>query len=163
MKKKKKKMKATTKNFKYPPTRSKSHPNFPRKNHMEDAIYDQICTKEGDAAYEVIKIPYKVPEREAKYTPDFLLSNGIIVEVKGYLEVEDRQKHLLIKEQYPYLDIRFIFSNPNTAIRKGSKTTYADWCSEHGFKYATKLIPKTWFSEKTTPERLEELERFNSL
>lgn len=63
-------------------------------------------------------------------------------------DVEDRKKHLLIKSEYPHLDIRFVFSNPRNKIYKGSKTTYADWCKQHGYKYATKLIPNSWFTEK---------------
>lgn len=63
----------------------------------------------------------------------------------------DRQKHLLVQEQYPELDIRFIFSNPNAKIRKGSKTSYADWCNKHGFLFAQKSIPKEWLKEPKKP------------
>lgn len=62
-------------------------------------------------------------------------------------ETADRKKHLLIREQYPHLDIRFVFQNPNNKLYKGSKTTYAMWCEKYGFKYATKLIPTAWFKE----------------
>lgn len=75
------------------------------------------------------------------------MRNGIIIEAKGLFETADRQKHLLIKKQYPHLDIRFIFQNPRNKIYKGSKTTYADWCKKHGFLYAAKLIPASWFRE----------------
>ncbi len=75
------------------------------------------------------------------------MENGIIIEGKGIFEVEDRQKHLLIKQQYPHLDIRFVFSNPTHKLYKGSKTTYGDWCDKYGFKYASKLIPASWFKE----------------
>ena len=54
---------------------------------------------------------------------------------------------MLIKEQYPHLDIRFVFSNPNHRLYKGSATTYADWCEKNGFKYAKQLIPASWFKE----------------
>jgi hypothetical protein len=60
--------------------------------------------------------------------------------------LEDRKKHLLIREQYPNLDIRFVFTNSKAKINKGSKTTYADWCDKNSFKYADKLIPKEWFN-----------------
>ena len=26
--------------------------------------------------------------------------------------------------------------------------TYADWCNKHGFEYATKLIPASWFKAR---------------
>lgn len=92
-------------------------------------------------------IRYQKPARDSKYTPDFVLPNGIIVETKGRFVVADRQKHLLIKTQHPTKDIRFVFSNPNQRISKGSNTTYSMWCDKHGFKYAKKLIPQAWLDE----------------
>lgn len=101
--------------------------------------------REGiDAKYESITLRYLKPQREARYTPDFPLPNGIIIETKGRFVTADRQKHLLVKAQHPDKDIRFVFSNPNTRISKQSKTTYAMWCDKHGFQYAKGLIPKAW-------------------
>jgi len=51
---------------------------------------------------------------------------------------------LLIKEQNPKLDIRIVFQNENQKIRKGSKTTYADFCNKHGILFASKEIPEDW-------------------
>lgn len=83
-----------------------------------------------------------------KYHPDFELPNGILIECKGWLKVADRTKHLCIQAQHPELDIRFVFSNPNAKIGKGSKTTYADWCVKHHFKYAKGLVPQEWINER---------------
>lgn len=69
------------------------------------------------------------------------------MESKGIFDTADRQKHLYIKKQYPHLDIRFVFDNPNGKIYKGSKTTYADWCRKYGFQFAKKLIPAEWLKE----------------
>ena len=93
-----------------------------------------------------IKVEYLVSETR-KYTPDFTLPNGIIVETKGRFTTYDRKKHLLIQKQHPDLDIRFVFSNPNSKLYKGSKSTYASWCEKNNFIYAKKLIPKEWISE----------------
>lgn len=81
--------------------------------------------------------------KEKVYTPDFVLTSGIIVECKGRLTVHDRTKHLRIKEQHPELDIRFVFQY-NNPITKGSKTRYTDWAERHGFEWAMKYIPKEW-------------------
>lgn len=104
--------------------------------------------------FEMFHIKYTVPAREAKYTPDFVLRNGIIVETKGIWEVDDRKKHLLIREQYPDIDIRLVFSNSNSKIYKGSPTSYADFCRKHGILFADKLIPLAWLKEvrKEIPE-----------
>lgn len=96
-------------------------------------------------------INYEKPATQHKYTPDFVLPNGIIIEAKGIFEREDRQKHLLIKMQYPDLDIRFVFQNPKLKLYKGSKTTYADWADKNGFKYSTRQIPEAWFREPKKP------------
>ena len=97
--------------------------------------------------YEKYTITYTKPETNHSYTPDFVLSNGIVIEAKGLFEREDRQKHLLIKEQYPNLDLRFVFQNPKLKLYKGSKTTYGDWADKHGFLWSTRIIPDSWFRE----------------
>ena len=47
----------------------------------------------------------------------------------------------------PELDIRIVFMSGKTKIRKGSKTTYGDWCDKHQIPWAEKQIPEAWFSE----------------
>ncbi len=37
-----------------------------------------------------------------------------------------------------------VFQNPNGKIRKGSKTTYANFCDKHEILWAEKQIPKEW-------------------
>jgi hypothetical protein len=98
--------------------------------------------------YEKLKIHYTKPITHHTYTPDFVLPNGIIVETKGRFTPADRKKHILVKTQCPHLDIRFVFTNPKAKIRKGSKTTYAVWCTKQGFKYAKEMIPLEWIKEK---------------
>ena len=124
---------------------------------LEEQVAQQLQNAGLSYDYEAVKLQYIKPAREAKYTPDFILPNGIIVETKGRFVVEDRQKHLILKDQHPKLDVRFVFSNSNTKISKGSKTTYAAWCQKHGFTYADKLIPKDWMEEAPNPERLAAL------
>lgn len=120
---------------------------------LEGVTGEQLTSKglDPNLIYESIKIEYVKPARKAKYTPDWPLPNGIIVETKGRFTTEDRQKHVFIKQQRPDLDIRFVFSNSRTRIRKGSPTTYADWCNKNGFKFADKRIPDEWFSEVPKP------------
>ena len=104
--------------------------------------------------YEQFYLEYVVPESKHKYTPDFVLPNGIIIETKGIWDAEDRKKHLLIKQQHPELDIRFVFSRSKTPIYKGSKTTYASFCEANGYLYADKKIPEEWLKEapKSIPD-----------
>lgn len=114
---------------------------------LEEKVAEQLTLQRVDFTFEEHKVHYEKPARKAKYTPDFVLPNGIIIETKGRFVTADRQKHILIKDQHPGLDIRFVFSNPNARISKQSKTTYAMWCKKHGFKYAKQLVPQEWLDE----------------
>jgi len=116
---------------------------------LEDNIAAQLEGLGLPVHFESHFLNYTKPETNHKYTPDFVLPNGIIIESKGLFDVEDRKKHLLIKEQHPELDIRFVFSRSATKLYKGAKSTYADWCIKYGFPFADKLIPKDWLKEKS--------------
>ena len=111
---------------------------------LERAIAESLERLGVPYQYEEQKISYLKPARMSKYCPDFVLPNGVIIEGKGRFLTEDRMKHLLIRDQHPHLDIRFVFSNSRTRISKTSTTTYANWCESKGFKYADKVIPKEW-------------------
>ena len=117
------------------------------KSKFEYDVAKWLRSVKQKVRYEEIRIKYAVI-RHRYYTPDFILNNGIIIEAKGWLRPSDRTKHLLIKEQYPDLDIRFLFQNANNLLRKGSKPRYCDWCDKHGFLYAHKEIPKQWLTER---------------
>ena len=115
---------------------------------LEEEIAKQLTDLGVSYDYETLTILYKKPEQQSRYTPDFTLPNGIIIEGKGQFVTSDRKKHRLIREQFgSQYDIRCVFSNPNQKIGKKSKTTYGDWCKRYGFKYATKHIPIEWIKE----------------
>jgi hypothetical protein len=94
---------------------------------------------------------YEKPATKHKYTPDFVLPNGIVVETKGRLTTSDRQKMILVVEHNPSKDIRFVFQRAKNPIRKGSKTTYGMWADKNGFLWADGEIPQAWLNE--TPKR----------
>ena len=70
------------------------------------------------------------------------------IEFKGYFRPSDRRKHILVRNQNPDIDIRFVFLNANNKLNKNSKTTYADWCDKYNFKWAEKIIPEQWLRTK---------------
>jgi len=117
---------------------------------LEDTIAQQLHSHNIEVQYEADRIAYVIPARSAKYTPDFKLpkrSGHWYLETKGIWSVQDRAKHILIKQQHPDIDIRFVFSNAKAKLYKGSKTTYADYCQRYGFKWAHKTIPDEWIAE----------------
>ena len=117
---------------------------------LEDRVSKQITEAGLNLLYETDKVNYVVPARDAKYTPDFKLPKKggfFYIETKGIWTVQDRAKHLLIQKQHPDLDIRFVFSNQNAKLYKGSPTSYASYCEKHNFRYANKVIPEAWLLE----------------
>lgn len=130
---------------------------------LEKKIAEQL-TREGIRfSYESEKLPYTVPARDAKYIPDFPVTDTVIyLEGKGRFGghqsdnkgAQERQKLILVKEQHPELDIRIVFQNSKKPIYKGSKTTYAKWAEDHGFLWADKgLVPKQWLDEIRKQQR----------
>ena len=69
---------------------------------LEDRISKQLKAAKVPVKYEEMKIEYHINETR-RYTPDFELPNGIIIESKGRFVQADRKKHLLIKKQHPEL------------------------------------------------------------
>lgn len=121
---------------------------------LEDRTMKDLADRGVPYRYEKVKVAYTKPESGHKYTPDFELENGIIIETKGLFTAPDRQKHLLVKQQHPELDIRFVFSRSASKITKGSKTSYADWCVKNGYQFSDKTIPQSWVDEPSEPSRL---------
>jgi predicted nuclease of restriction endonuclease-like RecB superfamily len=130
------------------------------RSKLEDSIAKQLKEKEIPYEYETIRIPYTIPESSHNYRPDFSISTKdgrqILIEGKGIWDNDDRLKHRLILEQHPELDIRFVFSNARSKLRKGSPTSYADICNGLGkgiwksFKrpFGDKgVIPSEWLAE----------------
>ena len=115
---------------------------------LELRVSNELNNLNINFQYETLKIQYVKPRTFHIYTPDFILENGIIVETKGFFSPADRKKHLLIKLQFPHLDIRFVFDNSSNKINKGSNTTYGKWCEKNGFLYHDKLIPIEWLTKK---------------
>lgn len=121
------------------------------RSKFEETIVATLTEMNVDFKYEAMKIKYQ--KKESTYTPDLILGNGLIIEIKGYFDAEDRAKHLLIKDQHPELAIRFVFQNSKKKIHKLSLTTYGDWCEKYGFIYADKEIPTSWIEENNTTDK----------
>ena len=114
---------------------------------MEDVVAAYLKQHKVKFLYEKIKIEWEDLSYRT-YTPDFVLNNGIIIETKGRFLASDRRKHIAIKKQHPELDIRFVFTNSRTKLRKGAKSSYGEWCLKYGFRYYDRIIPEDWLKEK---------------
>ena len=114
---------------------------------LEDKVAEYLKDNSVTFLYEKVKIEWEDLAYRT-YTPDFVLDNGIIIETKGMFTTADRRKHVCVKKQHPDLDIRFVFENSNRKLYKNAKSTYAQWCIKHGFRYNTRIIPEDWLKEK---------------
>lgn len=124
---------------------------------LEEKVANQLNAAGIEYDYEGSWIPYEVPARSAKYLPDFRPHKSIIIlEAKGRFGghlsdsngAKERQKMILLKEQHPELQFRFVFQRAAAKIYKGSKTTYAKWAEDHGFLWADKgTVPAAWIAE----------------
>lgn len=110
---------------------------------FEAKVAAQLEAKKIKYEYESVKLAYLVPESKHKYTPDFKLPNGILIEVKGKWDSDGRKKMALVMEQNPTEDIRMLFMR-DQPIRKGSNTYYSDVCEKLGIEYAFKEVPEEW-------------------
>ena len=125
---------------------------------LEIAVAKELDTNQVPYDYESARIPYNKP---AHYITDFTLPvQAIVIESKGHFPSEDRAKMIRVKTEHPDLDIRFLFSNPTTRLGKLSKTTYAMWCSRHGFPCAKgPKVPAEWLLHQPSPQQREAFER----
>ena len=107
---------------------------------LEQRIADNLAKHKCSFEYEPMSVAYTI---EYKYTPDFVLDNGIIIEAKGFFRYDAQRKHRAVRESHPELDIRFVFSNINSKVQM-SKLTCGEWCEKHNFQYAQENIPIEW-------------------
>jgi hypothetical protein len=130
-------------------TRRKKRP-VPRRRYssgLEKKVCDDLDRRGIDYKYESEVLIYIEPARTRKYTPDVILGNGIIVEIKGRWMLDDRKKMALVIEQNPDLDIRMLFQQ-DKPINKGSKTSYTDWCNKRGILCAVgNKVPDKWLKK----------------
>lgn len=114
---------------------------------FEDTVAAELKAKKVKFGYETLKIKYEIPSKMHTYTPDFVLDNGVIIEAKGKFDAASRKKMLLVKQQWPDLDIKMLFMRDNK-IAKNSNTYYSEWCEKNDIDYAVGGIPDSWLNSK---------------
>lgn len=110
---------------------------------FERNLNDNLKSRGVKFTYETLELPYTL---HCIYHPDFILSNGIIIEAKGRLLPTEKRKMITVKKQHPNLDIRFVFMYPDRKIT-GTKQTHTEWATKNGFKSAGERVPQEWIDE----------------
>ena len=112
------------------------------RNKLEQANWDLLSSqKKISWEYETKRYQYNVP---GTYTPDFSLSNGTLIECKGFFREEDKRKLRAVKQAYPELDLRIVFDEAKYPSQKKALDRNIKWANKYGFPYAIGLIPKGW-------------------
>lgn len=116
------------------------------KSGLEKRFAEQMLQKNVGALYEADRFKFIKPSH---YVPDFKITDGVYVETKGYFSPSNRSNLLCFREQYPDIDIRMVFQNSRNRLNTHSKTTYANWCDSHGFKWwdIRDGLPIHWWEE----------------
>lgn len=119
------------------------------KSKFEIRVSETLKRKKVGYKYEPFKMPFTQPEKRRNYTPDFeIQANCLLIEAKGKLTKDDRDKLIWVREQHPRKKIVILFQNAQNKLRKGSRTSYADWATKNGFDYADfsrEGIPERWY------------------
>lgn len=133
---------------------------------LEKKVAEQLEQAGVAFAHEAKWVRYVVPQRDAKYLPDFVFDEGdtvcpIIIEAKGRFgggnpkfrqpatdSAKERQKLILLREQHPELDIRIVFQRAATPIYPKSPTSHGKWATDHQFKWSDKgIVPQQWIDD----------------
>lgn len=117
-----------------------------RRSGLEDKIALSLEARGVSFEYEGTRLKYEVSKTKT-YTPDFKLPNGIYIEAKGWFQAADRSKLKDVRASNPEIDLRLVFQRASNRLSKTSKTTYADWCDQYGFRWAERDIPQVWLDE----------------
>jgi hypothetical protein len=128
---------------------SKSGRTFNVRSGFERDI-GQLLDREGfDFDYESTKFRYPFPipgayceycydesriHKDRIYTPDFVIGD-IYLECKGKLTAAERKKFEAIRDEWPELDLRFLFMRDNW-LTKAHKSRYSDWAKRIGYPYS---------------------------
>ena len=99
------------------------------RSKFEKTVVTGLQKKKIKYKYEEYIVKFTQPAINRTYLPDL------------YFPKTD----LWIQEQTDY-DIRFCFMNANNKIRKGSKTSYINWCEANNFLWSEKEIPLDWMT-----------------
>lgn len=123
------------------------------RSQLEERVSELLEHHRIEYEYETIQLPYVL---ECKYKPDFILPNGIYLEVKGWLDDADRRKMVAVKKTHPHLDIRFVFQGPYKIIPR-TKMTHAFWAEKYGFPWCHyQNIPLSWLKNSSSPTSAKE-------
>ena len=114
------------------------------RSKFESTVITKLKRNKVKFFYEKERLSFIQPAIKRSYLPDlFFPQTNIFVELKGQFRLQDRKKHIWLKESTDY-DIRFCFQNARDRISKQSKTTYAMWCDKNNIQWCEKEIPKEW-------------------
>ena len=117
-----------------------------KKNGYDSGFEMDLATGPlSHAEYHPEKVTYTIPERQARYEPDFDV-NGVLVEAKGRLRPGDPARYKLIFESLRErgIELVFVFEKPELPLpgaqkrKDGTKRSHAQWAEGIGARWFSK-------------------------
>lgn len=122
-----------------------SKPKF--RSGFEEKLYDELVGSGVPVEYEQVTVPYTRPAKKRKYLADLSFKkSNILIEAKGRLTKEGRDKLIDIKRSNPDLDLRIVFQRDNKLTRR-SRTKYSQWAEKQGIPWAIGRVPQEWIDD----------------
>lgn len=119
------------------------HNGITYRSKLEAAVARDLTERGVGFEYEARTLVYQDGTR--RYTPDFVLDNGIMLEVKGWLKREDRQKLVEVRIENPRIDLRLVLADPRRRLDKFKPITAGEWSSKHCWTWCeAPSIPTYW-------------------
>ena len=130
-----------------------------KRSGFEDTIANDLDQAGVDYEYESLIFEYTEPLRKnlaqcedcggsnlvrtGRYTPDFVLSTGTIIETKGRFDAKDRRKMIAVRDEYTDYKFVLLFMRDNRISRR-SDTYYSDWCMTNDFDFSIGQLKQEW-------------------
>ena len=122
------------------------------RNKFEESTAKALKADGIPFSYEDTKIKYTI---DGTYLVDFKITTKsgktIYIETKGNgrsFDQHTRRKMIAVKEQHPEIDLRIVFYSDGKIGPKrkdGSFQRQSEWATKHGFEYAIRNIPESWY------------------
>lgn len=111
-----------------------------------NVVRDNLYSRYINCSFLKYKLHYLTDNGIKVYSPHFKFDNDIYVDVIVKTTLEEMGKYLRIREQFPLMDIRFVFQDSKIKFNKNEKMSYGNWCVTNGFIYHSGFVPDSWIN-----------------
>jgi len=118
------------------------------RSKLEGKVAEALYSFGVSASYEGYKLIWQdwANGNEYRYVPDFVLSDGTIIEAKGRYRFDHMERHESLLRTFPAIRLCIAFQC-NNWISSDWDERYSDWCEDRGIEWTLGAeIPTNWFA-----------------